>query len=333
LVADQGFSGERDLFADFDPWHATCFVFRMNTRSASTIGVVISSILALVTVGCSAPAESDADLLGVASGEGPIEGAGEPDISSGEDALTGSYSVGTPLQTTAYVNHRTGPGTNYSIMQVIPPGTRVVSGSATPKSGWYGVTWNGRTGWVHGDYLKTLSSSSSSSTSSSSSSSGSTTSGSTVAGVTVSATGLDQMRRIVPFADANNSGASRGRCFQYVWNYLWRSRYGYIDQYNDAPDMPSAEARNFAEYMNRNGNAARWGLQRLSLSNPYDAPRGSIVVVAAGSPGTAHPTAGDIAIAAGGGRFINDGPNMGYGGSRQAFINGGGRVLGIYVPR
>jgi hypothetical protein len=312
----------------------------MNTRSSSAIGVVVSSFLALVTVGCGAPAEEDPSVEGSLE-QGTFEGAGEPEVSSSEEALTGSYAVGTALQTTAYVNHRTGPSTGYAILQVIPPGTRVLSGSATPRSGWYGITWNGRTGWVHGDYLKTLSSSPSGS-SSSGSSSGSTGSTSSppppsgsgvVAGVTVSARGLDQMRRIVPFADANNSGASRGRCFQYVWNYLWRSQYGLIDQYNDAPDMPSAEARNFAEYMNRNGNAARWGLQRVSLSNPYDAPRGAIVVVAAGTPGTAHPTAGDIAIAAGGGRFINDGPNMGYGGSRQAFINGGGRVLGIYVPR
>ena len=304
----------------------------MNTRSPSAIGVVVSSFLALVTVGCGAPAEEDPSLEGSFE-EGTFEGAGDPEVSSSEEALTGSYAVGTALQTTAYVNHRTGPSTSYSILQVIPPGTRVLSGSATPRSGWYGITWNGRTGWVHGDYLKAYASTAPSSGSSGSSSPPPSSSGSVVAGVTVSSVGLDQLRRIVPFADANNSGASRGRCFQYVWNYLWRSRYGTIDQYNDAPDMPSAEARNFAEYMNRNGNAARWGLQRVSLSNPYDAPRGAIVVVAAGTPGTAHPTAGDIAIAAGGGRFINDGPNMGYGGSRQAFINGGGRVLGIYVPR
>jgi hypothetical protein len=305
----------------------------MTTRSSSAIGVVVSTFLALVTAGCSAPVEGDLSIEGPLD-DAPLEGAGESEVGTSEDALTGSYAVGTPLQTTAYVNHRTGPSTSYSIMQVIPPGTRVLSGSATPRSGWYGITWNGRTGWIHGDYLKTLSSTPSGSSSSGSSSSPPPSSGGgTVAGVTVSTRGLDQLRRIVPFADANNSGASRGRCFQYVWNYLWRSTYGAIDQYNDAADMPSAEARNFAEYMNRNGNAARWGLQRLSLTNPYDAPRGAIVVVAAGSPGTAHPTAGDIAIAAGGGRFINDGPNMGYGGSRQAFINGRGRVLGIYVPR
>ncbi|HEU4408484.1 MAG TPA: hypothetical protein VFS43_24695 [Polyangiaceae bacterium] len=148
----------------------------------------------------------------------------------------------------------------------------------------------------------------------------------------ISAEGKAQMSRIVAYADAHHSGVSGGRCFEYVWDYLWRSGYGKIDEYNDAPDMPSAYARNFAEYMNQGNNAATWGLQRLPINNPYDAPVGAVVVVAAGSPGTAHPTAGDIAIAAGGGRFINDGPNMGYGGSRQAFVNGGGKVLGIYAP-
>ena len=32
-------------------------------------------------------------------------------------------------------------------------------------------------------------------------------------------------------------------------------------------------------------------------NNPYNAPRGAIVVVKAGTPGTAHPVAGDIAVA------------------------------------
>jgi hypothetical protein len=150
---------------------------------------------------------------------------------------------------------------------------------------------------------------------------------------TVSEKGRDQMRRIIAYGDSHNSGVSGGRCFEFVWRYLAESGYGLIDEFNDAPDMPSDFARDFADYMNVNGNAARWGLQRLPLDNPYDAPPGAVVVVAPGSPGTAHPVAGDISIAAGGGRFINDGPNMGYGGSAAAFVNGGGVVLGIYVPQ
>jgi peptidoglycan hydrolase-like protein with peptidoglycan-binding domain len=150
----------------------------------------------------------------------------------------------------------------------------------------------------------------------------------------ISAQGREQMRKLLEYADSHHSGASRGRCFEYVWKYMTGNGAGYgkIRDYNDAPDMPSTYARNFAEYMNANGNAERWGLRRLNITNPYDAPKGSIVVVAPDSPGTAHPTAGDIAIAAGNGRFVNDGPNMGYGDPAR-FLRDGGRVLGVYVPR
>jgi peptidoglycan hydrolase-like protein with peptidoglycan-binding domain len=150
----------------------------------------------------------------------------------------------------------------------------------------------------------------------------------------ISAQGREQMRKLLEYADSHNTGASRGRCFEYVWKYMTSNGAGYgkIRNYNDASDMPSTYARNFAEYMNSNGNAERWGLRKLNITNPYDAPKGAIVVVAPGSPGTAHPTAGDIAIAAGNGRFVNDGPNMGYG-DPASFLRNGGRVLGVYVPR
>jgi len=146
-----------------------------------------------------------------------------------------------------------------------------------------------------------------------------------------SARGRKQMADVLAYAERNNSGSSSGKCFEYVWRYLTTSGYGNLHDYEDAPDMPSAEARNFAEYMNANGNAAKWGLRRLPIDLPHDAPPGAVVGGAAGSPGTSHPTAGDIAIAAGGGRFVNDGPNMNYG-PRASFKNDGGRVLGIYAP-
>ena len=82
--------------------------------------------------------------------------------------------------------------------------------------------------------------------------------------------------------------------------------------------------------MNKGGNAARLGLQNTGGKNPYTAPAGSIVVVRAGTPGTAHPTAGDIAVAGGGGKFWNGG-DMGYGGSGN-FPPGNSHVAGIFVP-
>ena len=39
-------------------------------------------------------------------------------------------------------------------------------------------------------------------------------------------------------------------------------------------------------------------------NNPYNAQEGALVVVSAGTPGTAHPVAGDIAVASGDGRFL-----------------------------
>jgi hypothetical protein len=262
----------------------------------------MASLVLVASVGCS-------DAGGVGEEEPGEE-------TSSEEALTGSYKVGTELFTTTDVNLRKDAGTQYAVIAVIPGGTRVLSASANPKNGWYGVTTSKGTGWMHGNYLTTKAPGG----------------GSSTGAWTISAKGQEQMERVVKFAYANNKGSSTGKCFEYVWSYLWKSGYGKIDDYNDAPDMPSAYARNFAEYMNQGNNAAKWGLQRLPITNPYDAPRGSVVVVAAGSPGTAHPTAGDITIAAGNGVFINDGPYMGYGGSRQAFINGGGKVLGIYAP-
>lgn len=148
---------------------------------------------------------------------------------------------------------------------------------------------------------------------------------------------IDQMKRVVAYAKNNNSGASRGRCFNYVWKFLSSSGYGNIKSWGDLSDMPSGEARNFAEFMNRTPrNLERAGLKRIDnisppITNPHDprVPVGAVIVVSAGSYGTRHATAGDIAISAGNGRFLNDGPNMDYG-TRTSWY---GKVLGIYVPK
>jgi hypothetical protein len=192
------------------------------------------------------------------------------------------------------------------------------------------VKWNGTSGWMSSTYLEAKDGAGVGVGCEAATTGADTP---TTDQLEVSANGRAQMTRIVSYADAHDSGSSDGRCFQYVWGYLYQSGYGTIDSYYDAPNMSSAEARNFAEYFNVKSNADSYGLQRLPLTNPYDAPVGAVVVVAAGSPGTRHPTAGDISIAAGGGRFINDGPNMGYGGSASYFATHGGRVLGIFVPK
>jgi uncharacterized protein YvpB len=55
------------------------------------------------------------------------------------------------MAATANLNMRTGPGTGYQIIRVIPKGAQVsVSGS---ENGWYKVTYQGATGWASGSYL------------------------------------------------------------------------------------------------------------------------------------------------------------------------------------
>lgn len=128
-----------------------------------------------------------------------------------------------------------------------------------------------------------------------------------------------------------------GYCYSHVADYLDETGYGGIavGGFDDA--IPSAYwtyAYQFAEYLNTGSNAADLCLENIQATaavanNPYNAPAGAIVVVRAGTPGTANPVAGDIAVA--------DPPNfwnggaMGYGGSSN-FPVSNDYVLGIYVP-
>ena len=97
------------------------------------VGFGLSSLLAL---GCASEAGSETDLGSIA-----------------EEGLTGSFAVGSELQTKGEVNQRSSPSSTATILQVIPSGTRVKSAASQPSNGWYGVTWNGKTGWVAGTYL------------------------------------------------------------------------------------------------------------------------------------------------------------------------------------
>jgi len=142
------------------------------------------------------------------------------------------------------------------------------------------------------------------------------------------------MSRLESIAKAGSSGRKPdGRCYSHVADYIDQSGYGGINKGGFDSAIPSsywAEAHQFADYLNMNGNAARLGMQAVSLTNPYQAPAGSIVVVRAGTPGTVNPTAGDIAIKGDGDHFYNGG-EMGYGGSGN-FPPGNTYVLGIYQP-
>ncbi|TNE48961.1 MAG: hypothetical protein EP343_13850 [Deltaproteobacteria bacterium] len=151
----------------------------------------------------------------------------------------------------------------------------------------------------------------------------------------ISSQGRQQMQDMLRFSRNDSIGRRPdGYCYSHVADYIDRVGYGKIPKWGFNASIPGAywsEARQFAEYLNQGGNAERLGLKRLHLDNPYDAPEGAIVVVRAGTPGTGHPTAGDIAIKGEGNAFYNGG-EMGYGG-RQNFYPGNNYVLGIYVPQ
>ena len=93
-----------------------------------------------------------------------------------------------------------------------------------------------------------------------------------------------------------------GRCYSHVADFIDQTGYGGIEKggFNDAiPSAYWAEAHDFADYLNKDNNAEKLGLKNIQAdcgNNPYYAPPGSIVVVAAGAPGTSNPTAGDIAV-------------------------------------
>jgi hypothetical protein len=149
-----------------------------------------------------------------------------------------------------------------------------------------------------------------------------------------------QMRAIVATARASAAGKRPGGlCYAAVARYIDTVGYGKLPAQPKSligtlPAVPRefvAFAHQFADFMNADGHADDSGLTRLPIDSPYDAPAGAIVVVRAGAPGTHHPTAGDIAVAAGNGVFFNDGL-MGYGGP-ELFPPGNDFVLGVYVPK
>ncbi|MDX2015832.1 MAG: peptidoglycan-binding domain-containing protein [Myxococcaceae bacterium] len=157
--------------------------------------------------------------------------------------------------------------------------------------------------------------------------------------IAISEQGRAQMSRLIEHARANHQGASRGDRFKFVWGYMTKSGYGKLDDWNDLPRMNGDLARGFPDYLNASqSHLDEAGLQRLDtatqppITNPHDPriPPGAVIVVAPGSTGTAHPTAGDIVVkGTQPGEFINDGPRMNYG-TRDSWQ---GRILGVYVPR
>ncbi|UQA56354.1 SH3 domain-containing protein [Polyangium aurulentum] len=86
-----------------------------------------------------------------------LVGANE-DTDTVEAGVTGSLAVGTTLKSTTDVNLRSGPGTNYGVLHVVPTGSQVTVVASAPNNGFYKVKHNGTTGWSSGKYYNTVSS-------------------------------------------------------------------------------------------------------------------------------------------------------------------------------
>lgn len=68
------------------------------------------------------------------------------DVDSDPNAGTGT------AQTTAWVNFRSGPGTSYGIISVIPSGASIAL-TGESSNGFLGIIYSGLSGWVHSDYV------------------------------------------------------------------------------------------------------------------------------------------------------------------------------------
>ena len=142
----------------------------------------------------------------------------------------------------------------------------------------------------------------------------------------ISAKGRQQMQELLNIAQRNSAGKRPdGLCLKHVGDYLDQTTYGKIG-HGGAPRFPLAH--NLGDWLNQHHTEV--GIKKLNIDNPYKAPPGSIVVVRAGTPGTHHPTAGDIVVVGKNGHFYNGG-EMGYGGS-QNFPKGNNYVIGVFAP-
>lgn len=76
------------------------------------------------------------------------------DVVAGGGGMGGAIPVGTTIHSTANVNLRSGPSTDYSILTVVPEGASVKVADANPQNGFYKIDYNGTVGWSSGKYYQ-----------------------------------------------------------------------------------------------------------------------------------------------------------------------------------
>jgi hypothetical protein len=230
-------------------------------KRTNPLALALSLVAAFALVGCGGPASEPT--------------ATELVSAADELATTGpTYAVGTVLQATNDLNLRSGGGTGYSVLRVMPSGSRVTVRATSGANAWVAVSYNGFNGWAHTSYLKVVSTPASGGSAAPATGSYSASRGATLARTALRRDGYP----------------ARGWCALETSNSVEQSGIvprGVTWYRNNAIDM--------AEHFNANpAYLARVGMKRGDTS-PYSVKKGSIVAWRRGQCGY-HSTYGHIEI-------------------------------------
>jgi hypothetical protein len=118
---------------------------KITARSLSLFAAATTVVAAMGVLPACTTGDDSEDLVGA-----------NEDIGSTTEGVTGTIAVGSTLKSTTNVNLRSGPGTGFNILHVVPTGASVTVESATPDNGFYKVKHSGTVGWSSGKYYTTV---------------------------------------------------------------------------------------------------------------------------------------------------------------------------------